>query len=557
MDEQTCNYYTTHAAEIAARYAAATSSLSRYLPLAFAAGMRVLDIGAGAGRDLDALLALGIDGFGVEPCAGLRQYATAHYPALSGRIAEGSLPNLGQPFGGQFDGVLCSAVLMHLPRERLFDAAFAIRGVLKDGGRLLLSVPAARPGLDAAHRDEHGRLFTPLPADFLVLLFERLGFQTIGRWTSEDGMGRPGHSWHVLLFTLRHAATLRPLDQIEGILNRDRKTATYKLALFRALSEIATTEYEQARWLEGGQVGLPVDVVTEKWLHYYWPLFESSRFIPQIRGEAPACRMPVAFRAQLAALIDLYRGNGGLTAFVMDYRSRNLSEPAQVALRNVMEKIRNTIVKGPVTYAGGSLELGRVFDYDRRRREITMSASLWRELSLMGHWIRDAVIVRWAELTADISNGEIRPSEVIDLLLTTPVAERDVAAARQTFAAMPDKECAWSGKPLPGAFDVDHVIPFSLWHNNDLWNLLPALPAVNNQKRDRLPTRSLLLRRKDYIVHCWQVLRAAYEHRFQHEACRVVGLEKLPSDWVGLTFEKVAEAIEVTAIQRGVERWEP
>ena len=557
MDNQTHNYYSTHAAAIAPRYAAATTSLEPYLPLAFAAGMRVLDIGAGSGRDLHALLEMGIDGYGVEPCAEFRQFALAHYPALSGRIAEGSLPDLGRPFGGEFDGVLCSAVLMHVPRERLFDAAFAIRGVLKDGGRLLLSVPDGRPGLDADYRDEHGRLFTPLPPDFLELLFERLGFQLIGRWHSADGMGRPGHSWHVLLFTLQHTAGLRPLDQIEGILNRDRKTATYKLALFRALSEIATTEFEQARWVSDGLVGLPVDVVAEKWLYYYWPLFESARFIPQIRGEAPECRMPVAFRAQLSGLIELYKNSGGLTGFVLDYRGRKLGAQAGAALRSTIERIRHTIVQGPVTYAGGSLETGRVFSYDSKSREIRMDASLWRELSLMGHWIQDAVIVRWAELTADISKGETKPSEIIDLLLTTPLAERDVAAARETFAAMPGKECAWSGKPICGAFDVDHVIPFSLWHNNDLWNLLPVLPAVNNKKRDRLPTRSLLLRRKDYIAHCWEALRRAHEHRFEYEACRVIGADRLPHDWVGLTFEKVAEAIEVTAIQRGAERWEP
>ena len=48
---------------------------------------------------------------------------------------------------------------------------------------------------------------------------------------------------HELAFGSSHS---RRWASAEGIPNRDRKTATYKLALFRALSEIATTEFEQA-----------------------------------------------------------------------------------------------------------------------------------------------------------------------------------------------------------------------------------------------------------------------------------------------------------------------
>ncbi|MBZ5499769.1 MAG: hypothetical protein LAP85_25500 [Acidobacteriia bacterium] len=77
-------------------------------------------------------------------------------------------------------------------------------------------------------RDDRGRLFTPLVPEALELLFERLGFQRIGKWEIPDR--RPGYSWTTLLFDLRSDQQLRPIDQIEGVLNRDRKVATYKLA---------------------------------------------------------------------------------------------------------------------------------------------------------------------------------------------------------------------------------------------------------------------------------------------------------------------------------------
>ena len=55
--------------------------------------------------------------------------------------------------------------------------------------------------------------------------------------------------WFTLLLELRSGGSVRAVDQIEGILNRDRKVATYKFALFRALAEIATQEPRVGRWL--------------------------------------------------------------------------------------------------------------------------------------------------------------------------------------------------------------------------------------------------------------------------------------------------------------------
>ena len=45
------------------------------------------------------------------------------------------------------------------------------------------------------------------------------------------------------------------MDQIEGILNRGRKVATYQVALFKALAKIATLESPTARWHANGDVG--------------------------------------------------------------------------------------------------------------------------------------------------------------------------------------------------------------------------------------------------------------------------------------------------------------
>jgi SAM-dependent methyltransferase len=248
MDPQTIKFYESQAQSVASRYEAADSPVEAYFSIAFPPGSRVVYVGCGSGRDAARLLGHGYDAFGIEPSSGLRAAALASHPELSGRIVNGALPELGEAFGGGFDGVLCSAVLMHVPDAELLDAALSLRKLLKPRGRLMLSLPASRGETMVEDRDANGRLFSPYTAEAIALLFERLGFQSIGRWLTSDHLGRSGTTWYTLLLELRHAGLQRPIDQIEAILNRYRKEATYKLALFRAMAAVATQEARSAVW---------------------------------------------------------------------------------------------------------------------------------------------------------------------------------------------------------------------------------------------------------------------------------------------------------------------
>jgi two-component system sensor histidine kinase YesM len=76
---------------------------------------------------------------------------------------------------GPSDGVVLSAVIMHIPDSKLFDTALAVRARLKDGGRLVLSTALERGDAQAgADRDASGRLMILRPASQVRLLFERL-----------------------------------------------------------------------------------------------------------------------------------------------------------------------------------------------------------------------------------------------------------------------------------------------------------------------------------------------------------------------------------------------
>ena len=303
MDNLTVKYYDENAEGMFALYTSIQSGIEKYFPLSFPPGSEILDIGSGSGRDIGILIKEQYEAYGTDPSAGLNALAVSQNPQLVGRIYSYALPDLAGQIDKKFDGILCSAVFQHIPQEQQFDAAFDIRNLLKPNGRLLLSFPKERAGINESSRDENGRLYVNLIPEAVELLFERLGFQCIGRWDEDDGLGRPGISWKMLLFALRTEQVHRPIDQIEGVLNRDRKVATYKLALFRALCDIALTNYHLAVWRKDGTVGVPIQDIAERWIYYYWPLLDyNSCFIPQTRGESSSSRKHIRFRPQQGLL---------------------------------------------------------------------------------------------------------------------------------------------------------------------------------------------------------------------------------------------------------------
>jgi SAM-dependent methyltransferase len=118
---------------------------------------RVLDVGAGTGRDAAALAALGHSVVAVEPTPELR----AHGQRLHGDAAitwiDDALPDLDKvhALGVRYDLVLLSAVWMHLDAGQRERAMAAIARLLRPGALVTLSlrhgaIPAGRRMFDVS-----------------------------------------------------------------------------------------------------------------------------------------------------------------------------------------------------------------------------------------------------------------------------------------------------------------------------------------------------------------------------------------------------------------------
>lgn len=90
---------------------------------------RILEIGAGGGRDAKELIEGGYDYYGTDISAGLLKQARKNNPGVS--FEEVSVYDLD--YEELFDGFWCSAVLLHIPRPRIDDALQAVNKNMKRG----------------------------------------------------------------------------------------------------------------------------------------------------------------------------------------------------------------------------------------------------------------------------------------------------------------------------------------------------------------------------------------------------------------------------------------
>lgn len=90
---------------------------------------RILEIGAGGGRDAKELIEAGYDYAGTDISAGLLDQARKNNPGVS--FEEISVYDLD--YKEPFDGFWCSAVLLHIPRRKIDKALRAINKNMRRG----------------------------------------------------------------------------------------------------------------------------------------------------------------------------------------------------------------------------------------------------------------------------------------------------------------------------------------------------------------------------------------------------------------------------------------
>jgi len=149
------------------------------------------------------------------------------------------------------------------------------------------------------------------------------------------------------------------------------------------------------------------------------------------------------------------------------------------------------------------------------------------------------IALKWKEKTDSLNGKSHEAMHIIDRLSSDDLAiERDTSEIRSILED--GMECVWSGKTLtPKTCDIDHVLPFSVWFNNDLWNLLPSDKKVNNQKSDKIPTPKLIEKRADMIIKYWTLYEDKWHSRFNNE----LDVSLLNGNQLSRTYDQALESL--------------
>ncbi len=205
MSDQVAPGKTTAPAGSTAGYAEAADALAvQYEQVAFesvhrdvlhllpAVPARILDVGAGTGRDAAALAARGHPVVAAEPTAELRAHGQRIHGVHAVDWVDDALPDLPLPHHpGRFDAVFATAVWMHLDAEERLRSIVRIASLLMPGGRFFVNL---RHG-----PVPEGRRMFDVSAAETVGLGRTYGLRAVYRGERADLHGRAGVRWSRLV----------------------------------------------------------------------------------------------------------------------------------------------------------------------------------------------------------------------------------------------------------------------------------------------------------------------------------------------------------------------
>jgi len=485
--------------------------LAHIIDLLPKAPARILDVGAGSGRDAAWFAYRGHEVVAVEPSMGMRREARERHLDPRIRWLDDSLPALPEThrLGLEYDFILAAAVWMHVRTDERKRAFRKLVTLLAPSGRIAISLRLGTLDSD--------RTMYPVSRPEVEHFARDFGLRVMRVVSGADELGRADVHWETLVLEYPDDDT-GALPLLRHIVLRDDKSSTYKLALLRTVARVADSASGMAREDVDGTVSLPLGLIALFWIRMMKPLVEadypqtpSSRdgtglgFVKApfrvLRKVAPFDLRPGmqfggdAARSLIAAMRDVTKTICNMPAHYITYPGRG--EPVFGTRRSAVR-----VPSGAISLDEPCL---RAFG------EFMVPAHLWRTLARLNVWIEPVLLGEWIALMQRYAESQNRhlPHDALARALAWLDPARDTRLARvratELIAAGETVRCIWSGKELsPRALDIDHCFPFAAWPCSDLWNLLPSSREVNQrEKKDKLVTVSRLGNARDAMLDWW------------------------------------------------------
>ncbi|GER90454.1 hypothetical protein KDW_46160 [Dictyobacter vulcani] len=324
---------------------------------------------------------------------------------------------------------------------------------------------------------------------------------------------------------------------ISTILRHDSKMTSYKIALLRAMNDVVLSfpdlyTYDQ-------DVAVPLRELARYWVAYYWPFMDEQQPIwqgPRAR-QGDGWKNDVLFRDALTRLRqELERLSPWVSPRPSDgfflinemkiARKKHLYSPELLQQYELTLKAICEALEKPIQHAGPGewgifarparykLLAGHVVAVPGTRPEdrcVVIKADLWRTFREMSLWIEALCIHEWCLFSERLpSEDPVDRGRIYSLLVDRPDNRRPLNWERNhiDILLLEGKEftCPWSHKVIRVGvkYDLDHLMPLSVYPINELWNLVPADPYYNShQKRDRLPSVKHLLEAQSHLIQAY------------------------------------------------------
>ncbi|NJM00769.1 MAG: hypothetical protein HC924_19315 [Synechococcaceae cyanobacterium SM2_3_2] len=317
---------------------------------------------------------------------------------------------------------------------------------------------------------------------------------------------------------------------ISTILKHDSKVTSYKIALLRAINDGLLSFPD----LGSRDVAIPLRLLAEFWVAYYWPFMDEADPIWQgqrsTRGSQTV--QDVAFRPLLTQLRQTWQtdhqtlpspADGFL--LIHDLRIPRKRATHSAALLKLYQQTLRKIcaaIEYPIQYAGPGGSHWTVFakpalfqtlqfitdplpGTQLKDKCLVIPQPLWQTFRSLSLWVEALCIHQWCLFTETTSPSHDR-GQIYRLLTARPDNRRPLTWERNNIDILllegQHFHCPWTAKRIltPQAYELDHLMPVSVYPINELWNLVPADPHFNAHiKSNRLPSPTCLEKARPHL----------------------------------------------------------
>lgn len=365
------------------------------------------------------------------------------------------------------------------------------------------------------------------------------------------------------------------LREINYIIEHDSTSSTYKYVLIKSVIN-ASQKYEHLIKVENNRANIPLGLVVEQWILDYMPFVFKN--IAQQNNKAVLDKSITVIYNNIFTLLNLNKSTEWEYAymqFAKAYKDMCMSVDISKEFLKLSKKIADKIVNMPMRYTGkqqydfftpdrnkfGSIKLD---DYQIYNSSFLVNGFGYFSISEQHYNIfrylgqtlygTSTVMAKWKQKTNSLNANQEIVKDIIDKLSSDTLEIRQTAPIRKLLHK--NKECVWSGKELIGEkYDVDHLLPFSVWFNNDLWNMLPSDKALNqHKKRDKIPTRKLIEKRGDVIIDYWSNYQQAMPLLFKSQMeVALIGKDIQENTMLDIAVESLCKKSDYLIYDRGHE----